>query len=53
MLLLQIQNKKEVVLINKFSSELGIVPNIVDPIKLYCDDNGAITQSKDRRFHQR
>ncbi|KAI5408387.1 hypothetical protein KIW84_054280 [Lathyrus oleraceus] len=33
---------KEVVWIKKFISELGIVPSIVDPIGLYCDNNGAI-----------
>jgi hypothetical protein len=33
---------KEVVWIKIFISELGIVPNIVDPIGLYCDNNGAI-----------
>lgn len=40
---------KEAVWINK----LGIVPSIVDPIGLYCDNNGAIAQAKEPRSHQR
>ncbi|KAI5427605.1 hypothetical protein KIW84_032855 [Lathyrus oleraceus] len=38
---------KEAVWIKKFISELGIVPSIVDPIGLYCDNNGAIAQAKE------
>ena len=30
-----------------------MVPSIVDLILLYCDNNGAITQAKEPRFHQR
>ena len=37
----------------KFLSELGIVPGIVDPIGLYYDNNGAIAQAKEPRSHQR
>jgi hypothetical protein len=44
---------KEVVWIKKFISDLGIVPSIVDPIELQCDNNGAITQAKEPRSHQR
>ncbi|KAI5433740.1 hypothetical protein KIW84_020850 [Lathyrus oleraceus] len=44
---------KEDVWIKKFISELGIVPSIVDPIGLYCDNNGAIAQAKEPRSHQR
>ncbi|KAI5410334.1 hypothetical protein KIW84_055724 [Lathyrus oleraceus] len=44
---------KEVVWIKKFISELGIIPSIVDPIGLYCDNNGAIAQAKEPRSHQR
>ncbi|KAI5410099.1 hypothetical protein KIW84_055544 [Lathyrus oleraceus] len=43
---------KEVVWIKKFISELGIVPSIMDPIGLYCDNNGAIAQAKEPRSHQ-
>ena len=34
---------KEVVWIKNFITELGVVPNIVDSVKLYCDNNRAIT----------
>ena len=44
---------KEVVWIRKFILELGVVPNIVDPIPLYCDNNGAIMQEKKPQSHQR
>ena len=30
-----------------------MVPSIVDPIELYCDNNGAIAQAKEPRSHQR
>ena len=43
----------EAVWIKKFINELGVVPSIVDPIPLYCDNNGAIAQVKEPRFHQR
>ena len=33
---------KDAVWYKKFISELGVVPIIVDPISLYCDNNGAI-----------
>ncbi|KAK2382604.1 secreted RxLR effector protein [Trifolium repens] len=44
---------KEAVWIKEFFTELGIVPSIVDPIDLYCDNNGAIAQAKEPRSHQR
>jgi len=44
---------KEVVCIRKFISDLGIVPSIVDPIELLCDNNGTITQAKEPRSHQK
>ena len=30
-----------------------MVPSIVDPIPLYCDNNRAIAQAKEPRSHQR
>ena len=33
---------KEDVWIRKFISELGVVPNIVDPIPPYCDNNESL-----------
>ena len=44
---------KEEVWIKKFISEGGVVPSIVNPIPLYCDNNGAIAQPKVPRSHQR
>ena len=35
---------KKAVWISKFIYELGVVPSIVDPILLYCDDNGVIAK---------
>nr|GFB80231.1 hypothetical protein [Tanacetum cinerariifolium] len=34
---------KEVVWVRKFIFELGVVPIIEEPIKMYCDNTGAIT----------
>ena len=44
---------KEAVWIKKFITKLGVVPSIVHPILLYCDNNGAIAQAKEPRSHQR
>ena len=43
---------KEVVWNNKFIKALGVGPSIADPVDLYCDNNGAITQAKEPRSHQ-
>ena len=32
---------------------MGVVPSIVDPVDLYCDNNGTIAQAKEPRLHQR
>ncbi|KAK8694437.1 hypothetical protein V6N13_071989 [Hibiscus sabdariffa] len=47
------ETAKEAVWIKKFISELGVVPSISDVVGLYCDNNGAITQAKEPRSHQR
>ena len=44
---------KEAVWIKKFITELGVVPSILQPIPLLCDNNGAIAQAKEPRSHQR
>ena len=44
---------KEAIWIQKFINELGVVPNIADPVHLYCDNNGTIAQAKEPRSHQR
>ena len=37
----------------KFIVELEVVPSIIDPITMYCDNNGAIAQAKEPWSHQR
>ena len=37
---------KEAVWIKKFITELGVVPRIVHPIPLYCENNGAIAKQR-------
>jgi hypothetical protein len=44
---------KESLWIKKFLSELGVVPCVQNPMNLYCDNNGAITQAKEPRSHSR
>lgn len=44
---------KEAVWMRKFITELGVVPSIVSPINVYCDNNGAIAQAKEPRSHQK
>ena len=31
---------------------MGIIPSISDPVDLYCDNNGAISQAKEPNSHQ-
>ena len=44
---------KEAVLMRKFIPELEVVPSIIDPITVYCGNNGAIEQAKEPQSHQR
>jgi 23S rRNA A1618 N6-methylase RlmF len=44
---------KEVVWIRKFVSKLGVVPSCSSPIDLYCDNNGAIAQTKEPRSRKK
>ena len=44
---------KEAVWIKKFIVRLGVVPNITNPVNLYCDNNGIIAQAKEPKSHQR
>ena len=44
---------KEAVWMKKFIGELGVVPSIVEPIPLLCDNNGVIAQAKELRSHQK
>ena len=44
---------KEAVWLKKFITGLDVVPSIVNPVDLYCDNNRAIAQAKEPRSHQR
>ena len=44
---------KEAVWLKKFITGLDVVPSIVNPVDLYYDNNGAITQVKEPRPYQR
>ena len=42
---------KEAVWFKKFLIELGVLPVSLFPITLYCDNSGAVAQSKEPRNH--
>ena len=44
---------KESVWLKKFLSNLGVVRMKQVPITLFCDNNGAVAQSKDPRNHKK
>ena len=44
---------KEVVWLKKFITDLKVVPNMDKPIVLYCDNSGAVGNSKEPRCHKR
>jgi hypothetical protein len=44
---------KEGIWIKMFMIELGVVPSVQGPMKIYCDNNGAIAQAKKPRSHQK
>ena len=44
---------KEVVWLKKFLSDLGVVRMEQVPITLFCDNSGAVAQSKDPRNHKK
>ena len=37
----------------KIITNLGVVPTILNPILLLCDNNGTIAQAKEPRSHQK
>ena len=37
----------------EFITDLGVIPNASGPIKLFCDNTGAIDLAKESRFHKR
>ncbi|KAL0439596.1 UNVERIFIED_CONTAM: Retrovirus-related Pol polyprotein from transposon TNT 1-94 [Sesamum latifolium] len=42
---------KEVVWMKNYIQELGVVPSIVEPVVIFCDNNKAIAQAKELRSH--
>ena len=46
-LLLRKQQMKE------FISNLGVIPSASGPMKIFCDNTGAIALAKESRFHKR
>ena len=44
---------KEAFWLKKFIIDLGVVPTILYPIPLLCDNNGAIAQAKEPRSHKK
>ena len=43
----------EGVWMKEFISDLGVIPSASGPMKLFCDDTGAIALAKESRFHKR
>ncbi|KAL7125418.1 hypothetical protein ABFS83_14G115900 [Erythranthe nasuta] len=39
--------------IRKFIQELGVFSSASDPVRLYCDNNGAVAQAKEPRAHHK
>ena len=37
----------------EFISDLGVIPSASGPIKIFCDNTGAIALEKESRFHKR
>ena len=37
----------------EFISDLGVTPSASGPLKIFCENTGAITLAKESRFHKR
>ena len=44
---------KEAVWLKKFLTDLEVVPNMNNPLTLWCDNSGAVANSKEPRSHKR
>ena len=44
---------KETVWLKNFLLDLGVVPSVQSAITLYCDNSGAVENSKEPRSHKR
>ena len=47
------ESAKEAFWLKKFLMELEVVPASLSPITLYCDNSGAVAQSKELRNHMK
>ena len=43
----------EGVWMNEFISGLGVIPSASGPMKIFCDNTGAISLAKESKFHKR
>ena len=43
----------EGVWMKEFISDLGVIPSALGPLKIFCDNTGAIALAKESRFHKR
>ena len=43
----------EGVWMKEFISNLGVIPSASGPMKIFCDNTGAIALAKESRFHKR
>ena len=43
----------EEVWMKEFISNLGLIPSASRPMKIFCDNTGAIALAKESRFHKR
>ena len=37
----------------EFMSDLGVIPSASGPMKIFCDNTGALVLAKESRFHKR
>ena len=44
---------KEAIWMKKFILELSVVPEIENPVPLYCDNTGTVAQAKEPRAHHK
>jgi len=43
----------EGVWMKEFIFDLGVIPSAYGPMKIFCDNNGAIALAKESRFHKK
>ena len=47
------ETANEEVWLREFLKELEVVPNMREPIKLFCDNNGVVANAKEPRNHRK